>query len=121
MSALRGRIRNAEITTHASGLDRRASNPKPNLDIPDRNCRINGTLLTLHDEPDRALGAGKAGIRRPRLADAGPGSGAKAAEREDPHAVAPPEAACPVDVQPESTKYAGHSKSCSKHPQGTSD
>ena len=32
----------------------------------------------------------------------------------------PPEAACPVDAQPESTKYAGHSKSCSKQPQGTS-
>ena len=29
--AIRGRIRNAEITIHAPGLDRRASNPKPNL------------------------------------------------------------------------------------------
>ena len=28
-----------------SGLDRRASNPKPNLGIPDRDCRIIGTLL----------------------------------------------------------------------------
>ena len=45
VSALRGRIRNAEKRLHAPGLDRRASNPKPNLDIPDRNCRINGTLL----------------------------------------------------------------------------
>ena len=35
-----------------------------------------------HDEPDRALGAGKAGIRRPRLADADPETGAAAAERE---------------------------------------
>ena len=42
-----------------------------------------------HDEPDRALGAGKAGIRRPRLADAGPSEGAAAAGREDPHAAAP--------------------------------
>ena len=45
-SALRGKIRNAEIRIHASGLDRRASNPKPNLGIPDRNCRTIGTLLT---------------------------------------------------------------------------
>ena len=34
------------------------------------------------DEPARALGAGKAGIRRPCLADADPESGAQAAERE---------------------------------------
>ena len=38
-SALRGRIRNAEIRIHASGFARGASNPKPSLDIPDRNCR----------------------------------------------------------------------------------
>ena len=54
--------------------------------------RLTGTARATrntHDEPDRALGAGKAGIRRPRLADAGPESRAAAAEREDPHAVAP--------------------------------
>ena len=44
-SALRGRIRNAEIRIHASGFARGASNPKPSLDIPDRNCRTIGTLL----------------------------------------------------------------------------
>ena len=44
-SALRGRIRNAENRIHASGFARGASNPKPSLDIPDRNCRTNGTLL----------------------------------------------------------------------------
>ena len=43
--ALRGRIRNAENRIHASGFARGASNPKPSLDIPDRNCRTNGTLL----------------------------------------------------------------------------
>ena len=32
----------------------------------------------------------------------------------------PPSSPCPVDAQPESKKYAGHSKSCLKHPQGTS-
>ena len=46
VSALRGRIRNVGKTIHAPGLDRRASNPKPNLDIPDRSCRIIGTLLS---------------------------------------------------------------------------
>ena len=46
VSALRGRIRNKEKRNHAYGFDRRASNPNPNLDIPDRNCRINGTLLS---------------------------------------------------------------------------
>ena len=40
-----GRIRNAEIRIHASGFARGASNPKPSLDIPDRNCRTIGTLL----------------------------------------------------------------------------
>ena len=45
-SALRGRIRNAEIRIHASGFARGASNPKPSLDIPDRNCRTIGTLLS---------------------------------------------------------------------------
>ena len=44
-SALRGRIRNAENGIHASGFARGASNLKPSLDIPDRNCRTNGTLL----------------------------------------------------------------------------
>ena len=32
----------------------------------------------------------------------------------------PPSSPCPVDAQPETTKYAGHSKSCSKQSQGTS-
>ena len=44
-SALRGRIRNAENRIHAPGFARGASNLKPSLDIPDRNCRTNGTLL----------------------------------------------------------------------------
>ena len=44
-SALRGRIRNAENRIHASGFARGASNLKPSLDIPDRNCRNIGTLL----------------------------------------------------------------------------
>ena len=34
------------IRIHASDLDRGASNLKPNLDVPDRNCRTIGTLLT---------------------------------------------------------------------------
>ncbi len=54
--------------------------------------RLPGTARAVRnarDEPDRALGAGKAGIRRPRLADADPETGAEAAEREYPHAVAP--------------------------------
>ena len=39
------RIRNAENRIHASGLDRRAWNVKPGLDMPERNCRNIGILL----------------------------------------------------------------------------
>ena len=38
-----GQIRNAERKIHASGLDRGASNPQPNLDMPDQNFRNIGT------------------------------------------------------------------------------
>ena len=41
----RVRVRNAENRIHASGFARGASNLRPSLDIPDRNCRTNGTLL----------------------------------------------------------------------------
>ena len=54
--------------------------------------RLPGTARAarnVRDEPDRALGAGKAGIRRPRLADADPETGAAVAERGDSHAAAP--------------------------------
>ena len=53
--------------------------------LPRTACATRNT----DDEPDRALGARKAGTRRPRLADADPGSGTKAAEREDSHTPAP--------------------------------
>ena len=46
-----GADRRAEIRIHASGFARGASNPKPNLDIPNRNCRTIGTLL---QEAERA-------------------------------------------------------------------
>ena len=67
-----------------------------------------GKLTMIRIEP----WAGKAGTRRPLAADSS--AGAAAVEREDPHAVAPPRAACPVDAQPDSGKYAGRSKSWSK-------
>ena len=38
-------IRSAEKRSHASGLDRGASNAKPGLDMPGRNCRTIGTQL----------------------------------------------------------------------------
>ena len=38
-------IRSAEKGSHASGLDRGASNAKPGLDMPGRNCRTIGTQL----------------------------------------------------------------------------
>ena len=63
------------------------------------------------DEPDRALGAGKAGIRRSRLADAGPETGAEAAERERSPCGSPlPARRVQWTAQPESTENAGHSK-----------
>lgn len=46
-----GADRRAEIRIHASGPDREAENPKPNLDIPNRNC---GTIGTLLQEAERA-------------------------------------------------------------------
>ena len=41
----RGRIGSAKKRIYASGFAREASNLKPSLDIPDRSCRIIGTLL----------------------------------------------------------------------------
>ena len=38
-------------------LDRGASNPKPNLDIPDRNCRTISTLLSWHRDRFEAVAA----------------------------------------------------------------
>ena len=61
-----GRIRNAENRIHAPGPGREAENPKPNLDMPERNCRIIGTLLPRTGPPrtDPAPSSGTAGRRR---------------------------------------------------------
>ena len=74
-----GRVERAFRTMKAHELGR----GRPRLPGTARAAR------NAYDEPDRALGAGKAGIRRPRLVDADPSEGAAAAEREDPHAAAP--------------------------------
>ena len=70
-STLRGRIRNAENRIHAFGFARGASNPKPGLDMPERNCRTIGTLLAalrarrrpVHQTGGKSLPAGH--LRRP--------------------------------------------------------
>ena len=64
-----GRIRNEEKRIHASGHGRGASNPKPSLDMPDRNCRIIGTLLPVRTpQPPRRSSAGSRGCARPAAA-----------------------------------------------------
>ena len=59
-----GRIRNAEKRIHASGFARGASNLKPTLDIPDRNCRIIGTLLRTPRSAAKAGSARRAEARQ---------------------------------------------------------
>ena len=47
-------VRNLKKRSHASGLDRGASNAKPGLDMPGRNCRTIGTLLVSKGTAHRA-------------------------------------------------------------------
>ena len=58
-------VRNSKKRSHASGLDRGASNAKPGLDMPGRICRTIGTLLG-SSTPRSAAKAGSALRAEPR-------------------------------------------------------
>ena len=71
-------VRSAEKRSHASGLDRGASNAKPGLDMPGRNCRTIGTQLDVPRAVRQQPLLGR-GVRRGRACG---GAGLRGADRD---------------------------------------